>query len=474
MKKILALTATMLLGIATVLWAAVPPPAANQTLGVRDTSFSRFVNTDCYSNPANCHATFDKTYSLYNEASALALEQKHHDRAALPVTDPKFKDCDFCHPFVIGPDGKLAPSHRVPCLDCHSGNSPHHAGTFAKDRDCQHCHGSFIDNYNDGHYIPTSAKSTVTPDPVGKIVVDKDDPTKTTLIGGCEACHATDLALTPPVYTNRQLHHGTGLGQTGSTVGSCEWCHYVTTNPDAPQSDIRQCETCHGEKSLHSIQADSPNAANLNQVSIYGEDLGYGHIGNNWDCWGCHGWVDKYGAPEASATVPELSALSVLSVNAGQNSSLTINGAGFISSDGSVVYKAVVQLAKGDTKVTLQPYSVTESEIKVTIPSTLAPGKYEVRVVKNDTVASNMKTLMVVTPVVITSAKISKTTVTILGSGFGAMPPQQYPELGVFINNVRCKVSSWSGNKIVVTSNLAKRGATLTVKTPFSSGSRKL
>jgi len=43
----LALTAMFVLGLAVVIWAKVPPPPVNQTLGIYDTKFGDLTTPDC-------------------------------------------------------------------------------------------------------------------------------------------------------------------------------------------------------------------------------------------------------------------------------------------------------------------------------------------------------------------------------------------------------------------------------------------
>ena len=61
---------------------------------------------------------------------------------------------------------------------------------------------------------------------------------------------------------------------------------------------IRWCENCHGPESLHNIQVDSDNLANIGTILVGGENAGWGHIGNDDDCWGCHGFI---GAAESGS-----------------------------------------------------------------------------------------------------------------------------------------------------------------------------
>ncbi len=452
-KVLISLILGIMFILATVLtiWALVPPPPANQTLGIYDTVFGSFTEPVCRS----CHQPQSTNVN------------RHH----MLVQNEGF-ECLDCHESVWDPvtmTWVLAPFRD--CLLCHT-SSPHHATADAVARHCKACHGSFVDNYDDGHYIPTYAKSMVTPDTSCR------DWTGTTCnAGGCEACHVASSAVSPAIYSNADTHHGTGLGVISGT--SCTWCHM-----DTSALDIRRCEDCHGVASLHNIQADSDNAANPGTIAPGQENLGYGHIGNNWDCWGCHGWFDKYDvAPYSGATVPSISSLSATSVEAGVNTVLTINGASLtnnvVDPYGNIVdtVTANVALDNGSVAVTLQPTSVEEDQLIVTIPSTLAAGTYDLQAVKGDKM-SNKKTLLVVTPVKITTAKLTRrsSVVTITGSGFGVNPtsPDYKTGLGVFIKSSECTINSWSDTKIVCSSKYAKPGEYVTVKSLMGSASKKI
>jgi hypothetical protein len=74
------------------------------------------------------------------------------------------------------PDGDGTPDSIYVCLSCHDQNftverdcltchvsSPHHTTANAVGRQCSACHGDLVDDYDDGHYIPTYSATLVTP-----------------------------------------------------------------------------------------------------------------------------------------------------------------------------------------------------------------------------------------------------------------------------------------------------------------------
>ena len=421
--------------------AAVPPPPANQYLGIYDTDFGYLTRVKCL----ECHF------------SDQILVQRHH--ALLNSAPPaKTYECLSCH--VLIPDGSggyVFEDFRT-CENCHT-TSPHHTTPAVIARQCNVCHGSFVDNYDDGHYIPTYPKSSVTPDTYGQTYTD---PTTgaISVTGGCGACHQPDAtAIDPntgtvrPVLSNKQTHHSTHL--------SCSLCHDI----HGALKDIRKCETCHGIKSLHNIQKDSPAASNPGTIVPGEEDSGWGHVGNNSDCNGCHLSVFR-GASMApsTATVPAIGSLSSQTVRSNQSSILTISGSGFVNSSMGTTYSPVIVIGNESTSISITPTSYSEAEIVLVIPSLVA-GNYDLRVVKNDK-QSNRSRITVVPFLSAKSAIIgNNSTITIVGSGFRTPPPTDYSSgLGVFINNVEARVLSWSETKIVVSVKGAKPGNTVVVK----------
>jgi hypothetical protein len=154
--------------------------------------------------------------------------------------------------------------------------------------DCTPCHGSLVEEVGDGHKIPTYLPSLVTPktpdigDPASYTGGDGlPQNSRGSYAGACDYCH--DLGATAGIFvqTPSSTHRNSGLGS------ECHWCHDGLLSSE---EQIRGCEGCHSMNTLHNIQADSPNTASPGSIVVGGEDAGYGHIGNEADCWGCHGF----------------------------------------------------------------------------------------------------------------------------------------------------------------------------------------
>lgn len=441
-------SACLVIGAAAAVMA-LPPPTP-QNLGIYDAKFTSFTTNECL----GCHG------------SHTLLVPRHHN-----LINSKGLACLDCHTMVPDGSGGFTFADFRTCSVCHK-ESPHHKSAKAVAQDCQFCHGSFIDNPLDGHYVPTYPVSSVTPMPSGRtVVVPGTTPPVQAIVQGCEACHqASAAAIDPitnlprPISSNADTHHGTGIGAkdpvTGATIGigQCEWCH----NFNNPGLEIRQCESCHGVKSLHNIQLKSGTAP----VSPGNEAAGFGHIGNNWDCQGCHwSWYGNAASSPATAIVPSLTGQSAHTLAANKTAALTLTGASFTNIGGdSVTYNPSVVISNDTTSKTLTPVSFTDSEIQVSVPG-LLPGTYNLTVVKEG-VKSNLSKLVVFPELAIkTAALSSKGTATITGLGFGATPPADYNSgLGVFVGTTPAKVISWSATKIVATSPAIKAGAEVTVK----------
>ncbi|GLI37104.1 IPT/TIG domain-containing protein [Geobacter hydrogenophilus] len=471
-KKLListGLAVTAILGFAAVNWAVVPPPPANQNGGIYDTTFSALTRADCLQ-AAPCHV------------SDTVVVPRHHNLTLPPrqlscYGDPTANPVTGCHQLIPDGAGGFTFADFRDCLRCHS-KTPHHITTQAQQQDCKFCHGSFIDNPLDGHTIPTYAKSSVTPETKWR----GNNPSVPNNYGGCAACHQA-AAASPTVgpkdiKSNADNHHGTGLGAPTSVtgqpiqVGDCTWCHGGAPG-DVNFLDIRTCERCHGVKSLHNIENPSgagPNGSTLGTNVVPGAmPLGYGHIGADFDCWGCHGTFKKYATDPspAGAVVPFVSDLSTRALIANQANALTITGGSFTNQSNGVDFTSSVTLTNGSVTVTVQPTSITVSEIQVNIPA-LPVGTYNLLVVKGDK-QSNLTRVAVLPNLAIKSASISGGTVTITGSGFGDAPATDVKTgLGVFAaDGSQCTVSYWSDTKLVVSSTALKAGSTVTVKTLY-------
>src|SRR6185369_11353130 len=243
----LLLAASLVMGMAAVGAAVLPPPVVQKNY-IYDTKFAFFTVNDCL----GCHqgpipgdntVLVTRHHNLINTTTPAV--SCYNTSGVTPTTL-----ATGCHVLLPAAGGGYTFQDFRNCLNCHTGQSPHHQTTFAADQDCVHCHGKAIDNPKDGHFIPTYTINTdsttggVTPAPHGRSVPDPANPGKTIIVQGCAACHQANLAAVPPIYGNNDTHHGTNIGsvlQPGG-VGQCTWCH-DTGSPTG--SSIRGCEQCH-------------------------------------------------------------------------------------------------------------------------------------------------------------------------------------------------------------------------------------
>ncbi len=364
------------------------------------------------------------------------------------------RDCMQCHkPLPNGSD--------------HHNWSPHHTTDLAwADLDgdgvqdtnaagepvtyCSACHGSLVDDMGDGHTKPTYSPSLVTPQPSRKdsnydgipdgwVDANGDGVVQSNEVavvqGNCNFCHdeGTHTDGREVIY-NMLSHHGAGFY---AGVGECTWCHIMVEKTDpangstwfSPDSTdplrIRSCENCHGISSLHNIQVDSDNPENPGIIRPGEENPYYGHIGNNADCQGCHGFqtVAAAAAPGSGALVPYIYDFDKHSVPAGQATPVTLRGAAFTNDvtggPAAITVASELKLQAPDGTVhSLVPSSVTESNMVVTIPATLAPGNYAMQAIKGPKV-SNRTVLAVLPALGIDSATGNADgSVTLTGSGF--------------------------------------------------------
>jgi hypothetical protein len=431
--------------IATCAWslpvfADVPPPPVNQLIGFYDSFLTDPTEATC----RNCHdnGLEDRHHLLMNEiipqrtdapfgtpGTPYACLSCHiEDVSGGVITFLVERDCLQCHVFI--PDSKPA--------------TPHHITQDALDRHCSTCHGSVVQDFDDDHYIPEYDISGVTPDPSCKTW---DGPI--CVSGGCYVCHTDDPTANPAIIYN-SLHHAMGF--------TCETCHPPHSTPE---QRIRACETCHAPDSLHNIQADSDNPANTGTIIPGEEDLGWGHIGNGWDCYGCHESFNGASAlmessaytasvtPQTGATIPSVAGLSTRMVTAQRETVLDIYGAGFINIAGGIQLMADVVLNNGVVTVVLDKSASAENSITATVPSTLSPGLYELRVVKEDK-KSNKEIIAVIPPVAIsdTSCNKKKGILSITGSGFGDKPTGTDAYITVQVNGEAADILSWSDTLI--------------------------
>jgi hypothetical protein len=485
----IALIIIILAGIA---FAFIPPPPANQDIGIYDSEVKYLAEQNC----RECHTS--------------GVPDRHH--SLVPGGD---WGCLDCHPVVTTDSVQTITMDRN-CVMCHNGTAwyanptavnisrPHHINTQAAvDRQCNNCHGSFIDNYDDEHYIPEYNTSLVTP--LADYKVNGTDR----YWGGCFACHQPNETESPLIVDNHDTHHHAILGnrsgtghQTDRTEGAqCTWCHVGDssdlrsdgsanvlrinlTDPfgfgwdtDNRHMEIRNstiqmqnndsvngtgCEKCHSVATIHNIQSDYNNTQG---------ELGYGHIGDNWDCKGCHAFWDASSSPIQGAIIPDVTSITPGKLTTGVDTEVTIAGSNFLSGDGN--YTSVVSI----DGTNLTPISVTDKQIVVTVPG-LTAGVHTIQVVKTGDVTdkvSKLSTLIVVTPVDVATAQLANGKITITGTGFGPQPEPLFEDLGVFIDHatgtgedevittIKADIVSWTDTEIVVTAD-ASASEQLTVQ----------
>ncbi len=255
-----------------------PPPPVLQNIGTYDTCYCNLsTNATDQSACRNCHQSTGTNWSGGTNISGYnntigGVPTRHHSLVASSTTNPMTGTpfaCTDCHPSIPGAGILLDRS----CKECHNGTDwwgnslgghvgnfsrPHHVDTGyddanigqpAQNRTCNFCHGSVIDNYNDGHYKPDYvtdfmitpfATFKVTnfsqPNPILPVFNSSGLQVLNKTWGGCESCHLGYPLATPwPLCTNRNTHHADILGypigniiQSSSTPGvKCSWCHVI-------------------------------------------------------------------------------------------------------------------------------------------------------------------------------------------------------------------------------------------------------
>jgi hypothetical protein len=147
-----------------------------------------------------------------------------------------------------------------------------------------------------------------------------------------------------------------------------------------------------------------------------------GHIGNQDNCWGCHG-NDGVPLPPASsvtgATTPSLDSTSTKRIFDG--ATMTVNGNGFINTDAvGAIREAGLLLTDADGNETLlaaEAGTISSTSMDVVIPGTVPAGNYRVQAAKG-WAYSNPLFVTVMDSIVVDSATCSGGTVTLAGSGF--------------------------------------------------------
>lgn len=490
--------------IAVPLRADVPPPPANQIIGINDGVLNNLVEADC----RFCHENPEQF-----PVDDVSIPDRHHILTQPPQfipsgsliftnpdspTDPdinndgvndSFYGCQNCHPddpatpvidFIVTRD----------CLLCHvqidGAGSVHHLTPTAQGTDsplgdpnvgdCTPCHGTLVDDTGDGHFIPDYDPTPRTPTRSGGLAFPFNS--RGNGAGACDYCHDQDTDPTIPpgdpvaIYSNQETHHNTGLGppvEDPVTSEKCAWCHDFNLPFEA---QIRVCENCHGPDANHSIQADSDGDG----VITPGIELPwYGHIGDPDDCWGCHGFtLQALSSPGTGPVVPHVTGISAPVLKAGSDTAVTLTGAAFTNmSEGIELTSNVVLTAVDGSLITLIPDTISENALTVTISGTTPVGNYHVRAVKG-TEESNPVAITVVPAVAITddSCQKKKRVLTIHGSGFGDKPAGTNDYINVAINGNtvdEADVMSWSDVQIKVSVNSCPKNALIQVNALFGS-----
>jgi hypothetical protein len=444
--------------------ALVPPPPVNQNLGIPDTSITEFTAQTC----VGCHGAATSTQPVCTDAAQRCpqIADRHHALLAEPGNT---FGCLTCHATAPGSPGGI--SVLVDCMQCHTGPSPHHTTPSALAAHCTDCHGNLVNNYDDGHFIPTSAPSLITPGVglSGCKVLSGTGPDQTCVAGSCTACHqaAPATTTTPAIFSNADTHHGTMLGQIPGT--GCDWCH---SGPSL--LNIRTCERCHGPSSLHSIQ--------FNPAETTGT-AGYGHVGTDQDCWGCHGFFARTFdvPPDAGPTVPLIQSVETDgALRTGRATLIRVHGVSLVNTvknaDGSsTTYSPLVALTQSnangdiDTIRVIPSGEVTETTLLAQIPADLEAGNWDLRIAKDPSGAkqtlSNKFSLAILPRVEIASATAQGTDVTVSGQGFGNSA------VSVAVDGAACgSVASWTNSEVKATCANAAAGATVSVTGVYNAG----
>ena len=434
----------------TLVFALIPPPPANQLIGAYDTNFANLTQDNC----RVCHSS--------------GLPDRHH------FLVPTKYQCMNCHPVTTNPDGSTSITIIRECAQCHGTSFngmniriPHHETAVAQDRRCKTCHGDLVDDYDDGHVIPTYEISMVTPDTKYKEI----NTSTGKKWGGCESCHEQNTTVSPMIYNNNKTHHRLGSlsGFNPPNSSKCVTCHDTHSGQFGSDS-IRYCERCHSYDSLHNIQYDYINTKN---------SMGYGHIGENWDCNGCHAWYEAGGmAPGTGIIIPTIAGFSPTEMLEGSSTVLTISGKDLMTTINNVTFSSVVIITDGINPITLVPSTITTDQMVVIVPA-LNKGVYGIYALKNGTVVSNRLAITVAPKVTISSAKKSSNAVKITGSGFGTYDPTYKSMVNVTVKSKggtlrSVNISSWSDTSINVVSNDTVSGDTAIVNSIYGTSSARV
>jgi hypothetical protein len=436
-----------------LVWAALPPLPAHQNIGTIDGLFNNMVEEDC----RFCHENPDQ-FPVEDET----IPNRHHLLINTVIPDPtdapfgtpgELYECLSCHEvdpitgdFIVERD----------CLVCHiqdpSELTVHHRtdlaqGTLPQGPDCQACHGSLVDNIEDGHYIPTYEPSVLIPKRSGGAGLPLNSEGNGR--GACTYCHSTgtgdpsipglDSDSGALVYSTEDTHHNTGFGFDAT---KCDWCHDFTIPFEV---QIRICENCHAPNSIHSIQTDSNGDGIINS-----EVIGYGHIGDSDDCRGCHDF-SALSAPGTGPVVPYITAMSASVLTGGTESTVTLTGSAFTNISESVELTSNVIVTSDDgSSIELIPDALNESTFdKFSNPMVISVEP----VVWIADVNCNKK----------------KKILSIYGTGFIDKVEGTDAYINVLINDQIAEIISWAETTIKSSVSFCPKRASITVNSLFGS-----
>ncbi len=489
--------------------ASVETAPMNQNLGLQDTQMPNVSVALCQ----GCHQGAPDIHhymvsggpgSNMTKTTALGCADCH------PIVGGQLTISRNCHDCHDGIAWTVNPNINLSVIRGASGR-PHHnttkrsaSSTFnatfkAINRQCTFCHGDgYLDNYNDNHSVPTYNTSMVTPLADFKINTTIGNGREW---GGCAACHDAGVEGAIVINSNQDTHHY----ETTSMLGrQCNYCHVsfgaraepipdISSDPSANplrvwlnesypsytsmfkwdtsmrHGELRNntimtlqndpingtgCEKCHSVRDLHNIETASPGL-NLSET-LRLEIPGYGHIGNNSDCNGCHqGWAGSVENPFPGPKAMSIGSVAPGVLTADVATDVTITGSNFVEDP----YTTTV-LVDG---VSTAPTSITETSIVVNV--NLAAGAHTI-VIQKDVATTPLTTVMAVAPGTISSAKLSGTTLTIDGAGLGA---DQTMVVIVKSDGTRVaseSITSSTDTQVVAEASQAAVGDTVEVITP--------
>ena len=488
MKKPALLLAPSLIAliISLPLWANVPAPPTNQTIGVNDGVFNDLLETDC----RFCHENPDQF-----PVEDVTIAVRHHllnDTVIPNPTDAPYGTpgevfvCTSCHA-LDSSGGIISFLVETNCLVCHIQASffeltVHHRtdlamGNLLQGPDCKACHGSLVDNMEDGHTIPMYEPSSETPLPSGGTGLPLNSEGNGA--GACDYCHSTgtgdptiqgiDASTGITVYSNEDTHHETGFwGGVGAHGFVCSWCH----NFNLPENEqIRVCENCHGPDSLHSIAVDADGSG---EVIIGGEPAGYSHVGHDDDCSGCHGYTTASAVPGSGQITPYITSSDISIIPSGVETLLTITGSAFTNLEGSTQWTSQLLLEAEDGSLTeLIPQIISAETLTVILPATLPVGNYTLRAVKGSS-TSNPVVISIIPRVAISTISCNEVegVLTITGSGFGDTPPDgAWEYLNVKLSDLPIETISWTDTEILTAVSNCRGTETIDVTALYGSAS---